>query len=129
MKLFLTSDDYVDFEIVRYILKYRHIFIEGIEALEVITDIPLTGQNYGLGDFDPNTFYLINRHNNSYLHDLNTFPIAVRVYIINEKGINDLTFNTLQQIAWAEVYDNFNDADESLKWVKDMKRKGYISSN
>lgn len=123
MNLYLTSRDYFDFEIVRTIQSYRHILIDGTEALEVITDIPLIGQDYGLGDFDPHTFYLVNRYNNSYLHDLNTFPIAVRVYIVNEKGINDLTFNTLQQIAWAEVYDNFKFANESLKWGKDIQRK------
>ena len=126
MILYLVSDDYVDFQIVRTVQSYRHISIEGIEALEVITDIPLIGQRYGLGDFNPNTFYLVNRFKDNNLHNLNSFPIAVYVYIVKNKDVKYLTSNTLQLIAWAELYNNYNNADATLNLAREIDRKGYI---
>lgn len=116
MNLFLMSDDYLDFKIIRNVLKYEHIKIDNLGVLKIETHIPIIGQSYNLGDFDPNVFYLTNRYNNNYLDKLKQFPIAVRVYIVKDKQMTSpLTFNDLQQIAWASLYDNQIDAENDNK--------------
>lgn len=116
MNLFLMSDDYLDFKIIRNVLKYEHIKIDNLGVLKIETHIPIIGQSYNLGDFDPNVFYLTNRYNNNYLDKLKQFLIAVRVYIVKDKQMTSpLTFNDLQQIAWASLYDNQIDAENDNK--------------
>ena len=77
MTLYLASADSKAFQIVRTVESYRHISIDGREALEVKTNIPLIGQNYGLGDYDPNIFYLISHFNDNDLRNLISLSFTI----------------------------------------------------
>ena len=113
MNLFLTSDDYTDFLIIRKIIYYQKIVIENRNVLKVIVDIPLIGQEYNLGAYDPDVFYLINRHDENAFDKLNMFPIAVHVLIIKSSTkLAPTSLDDLQHIAWADLFDNETDAAE-----------------
>lgn len=113
MNLFLTSDDYLDFQIVRKIIDYQKIVIGNRKVLKVEVDKFLIGQKYNLGDYDPDVFYLINKYDEDAFDKLNKFPIHVHVLI--PKTLAKLTLvslDELQNIAWASIYDNEADAYE-----------------
>ena len=83
-----------------------------------MVDIPLIGQQRGLGAYDPDVFYLINRHDENAFDKLMTFPIAVHVLIPKTfTKLNPIILNDLQHIAWADLYDNETSAyEEQVKW-------------
>lgn len=105
MNLYLISLDYYDFQIPRKVLEYQYITIENIQVLKIRTDLPIIGQKYGLGDCNPDIFYLTNKYNNDNLITLTGFPIAVVVYIaVSVDKMIPAHFVDLQNIAWAELY-------------------------
>jgi len=113
MDLFLTSSDYADFSIIRKIVYYERIVIDNRNVLKVIVDIPLIGQKYNLRDYDPDVFYLINRHDEKAFDKLNVFPIHVHVLIIKScTKLSPVSLDDLQHIAWAALYDNETDANK-----------------
>ena len=111
MNLFLTSGDYTDFLILRKIIYHQKIVIENKNVLKVIVDVPLLGQKYNLRDYDPDVFYLVNRHDEKTFDKFNVFPIHVHVLIIKSKTkLSPDSLDDLQHIAWACLYDNETDA-------------------
>jgi hypothetical protein len=113
MKLFLSSYEYEDFATPRSVLQYRKTKIDDRNCLVVEVDKPLIGQKYGFLDCDVNTFYLVNRIDDSAFDTLNKFPIDVYVLIAKTPQIvNPISLTELQNIAWACLYDNEIDAFE-----------------
>ena len=111
MNLFLTSEDYIDFLIIRKIYNFDKILIENRNVLKVKVDIPIIGQKYNLGDYDPDILYLINRHDENAFDKLNKFPIHVHVLIIKTREkIVPTCLDDLYHIAWASLYNNKKDA-------------------
>jgi len=113
MKLYLSSYEYNDFDIPRRVLYYQKTIIDNRNCLIVKVDKILIGQKYGFQNIDIDTFYLINRIEESAFDALNLFPIDVFVLIpIAPEIINPSTLSELQNIAWACLYDNEKDAIE-----------------
>jgi hypothetical protein len=111
MELFISSDEYSDFSIPRNISQVRRLSIGDRKAIEIKVDHPLIGQKYDLLDFDPSTFYLINRIDEDAFDQLNNFPINVHILIVKHKSVAEpLSIDELQHIAWGNLYDNFEDA-------------------
>jgi hypothetical protein len=119
MDLFLTSDEYRDFSIIRKVIYYEKMVIDNRNVLKIIVNEPLIGQNYGLGAYDPDVFYLINRHDEDAFDKLNVFPIAVHVLIIKSyTKLAPSSLDDLQHIAWACLYDNEARAyEDQVKWA------------
>lgn len=118
MNLYLMSLDYYDFQTIRKVLEYRYITIDGIQVLKIRTDLSIIGQKYGLGDYNPDVFYLTNKYNNDNLIHLTGFPIAVVVHITMSVNKNPIHFSDLQNIAWAELYNNISDMQADLAFWK-----------
>lgn len=118
MNLFLTSTEQTDFAIVRKIIDYQKIVIDNRNVLIITVNEPLIGQGYGLKDYDPDVFYLINRHDENAFDKLNEFPISVHVLIIKSNTkLAPTSLDDLQHIAWADLYDNEMVAyKEQVKW-------------
>lgn len=111
MKLYLSSYEYNDFDTPRKVLSFYKSIVENRNVLIIEVDLPLIGQKYGLLDKDVSKFYLINRVNENAFDTFQKFPIDVHVLI--PKSVNNLspsTFSELQNIAWACLYDNIEDA-------------------
>ena len=106
MTLFLISDDYFDFSIVRKIIDYQKIIIDNRNVLKIKVNEPLIGQKYNLGDYDPDVFYLINRHDENAFDKFNAFPIAVHVLIAKTSSkLTPIDLEELRHIAWACLFD------------------------
>jgi len=118
MNLFLTSDDYYDFSIIRKIIDYHKIVLDNKNVLQIKVNEPLIGQKYNLGSYDPDVFYLISRHDENALNTLNTFPIPVHVLIPKTTTkLEPIILDDLQQIAWASLYDDETLAyEDQVKW-------------
>lgn len=110
MDLFLTSDDYSDFQSLRKIQSYHKTRLDDRDVLVVKVDIPIIGQKYGLGDYDPDTLYLLDKYDEPLLTRLSQFPINVYVTIVKERNSTPSSLSDLNNIAWASLYDNYNDA-------------------
>lgn len=113
MKLFLSSSENVGFLTQREIISYERNRLENRNVLIVKVDIPLKrdGRYYGkLGD-KIDIFYLINRIDERAFDKLDCFPI--NVYVCLPKNIDEeiISIKQLENIAWADIYDNFEDAD------------------
>lgn len=111
MKLYLSSYEYESFEIPREILHFRKETIDNRNALVVEVDKPIIGQKYGLLGNDIQTLYLVNRVNENAFDKLDSFPIDVHV-LIPKSSENHVptTIADMQNIAWACLYDNEEDA-------------------
>ncbi|MBI9090104.1 MAG: hypothetical protein JEZ12_12890 [Desulfobacterium sp.] len=111
--MYLSSYEYEEFEKPRKIVSLTKLKIEGRVAFRVLVDIPVFGQDYGLGGVDVDTLYIVGRFED--IEELNSFPFEVHVLI--PKMIGSDTFNSLDQlqnIGWASVYDNEKDAIEHI---------------
>lgn len=109
MKLYLSSYEYLDFDIPREILDYRKVVIGNRHCLLVSVDNPVIGQKYGLTQ-DVNELYLINRFDEMAFDRLREFPIDVYVLIAKNSSIEISSINDLENIAWACIYDDLQDA-------------------
>lgn len=113
MNLFLTSDDYADFLIVRKIIDYQKTVIDNRNVLKVVVNEPLIGQKYNLGTYDPDVVYLINRHDENAFDKFNAFPIGVHVLIVKTTTkLTPTSLDDLQHIAWACLFDDETTANE-----------------
>lgn len=94
MELYLSSSDYIGFEYPRKILHFRKEKVENRNTLIIEVDIPVIGQEYGYGETDINTFYLINRFDENAFDKLDKFPIHVHVFIPKDKKTSppDISF-------------------------------------
>lgn len=109
MKLYLSSYEYPDFDIPREILEYRKIVIGDRHCLSVSVDNPVLGQKYGSTQ-DVNELYLINRFDETAFDRLRGFPIEVYVLIARNPSIEVSSIDDLENIAWACIYDDPQDA-------------------
>lgn len=113
MKLYLSSYEYNDFEIPKRVLRYYKAVIDNRNILTIEVDKPLTGQQYGWGGEDIKKFYLVNRFKDDedLLEKLDKFPIHIHVLITKDSGnLNPSSLSELQNIAWACLYNNEEDA-------------------
>ena len=111
MKLYLSSYEYESFEIPREVLNFRKETIDNRNALVVEVDKPIIGQKYGLLGNDIQTLYLVNRVNEQAFDRLDSFPIDVHVLIPkSSENLVPKTIADMQNIAWACLYDNEEDA-------------------
>lgn len=116
MNLYLISFDDYTFETNRKVLEYQHIVIDGIEFLKIRTDLSIIGQQYGLGSYDPDVFYLKNKYIGNDLLKMRDFPIHVVVHIIKSTQQKKPTsLNDLQSIAGASLFDNLNEIEKIRK--------------
>ncbi|MBA3828984.1 MAG: hypothetical protein H0X33_08615 [Taibaiella sp.] len=111
MELYISSDDFTEFFIPRKVLSYYKTKIETRNVLVIQVDRGVIGQKFGLRDYDPDIFYLVNRVDVTLFEHLNRFPIDVHVLIIKKLTTNPIiSFDQLQNIVWACLYDNEVDA-------------------
>lgn len=111
MKLYISSYEYKEFDIPRKIHHFIKGKIDNRNALIVDVDIPIIGQSYELFDYDIQTLYLINRVNENSFDKLDSFPIDVHVLIPkSHKNLAPKALSEMQNIAWACLYDNEEDA-------------------
>jgi hypothetical protein len=114
MKMYISSNDYYNFKKPREILNYHKIAINNRNVLVVEVNEPLIGQKYGLSG-DISTLYLINRFDEYAFDKLNKFPIDVHVFIVKKDETRlPSSLTEMQNIAWACLYDNEEDAVSSL---------------
>ena len=114
MELYITSDDYISFENPIKIVAYEKLTILGQKCLLVALETELDYSSFGITN-PVSRFILKDRHvaNSDRLHKLNNFSIGVHVLIPKDKkhpteGFSK--FSDLFNVAWAEVYDNYDDA-------------------
>ena len=112
-KLYLTSSDYLSFNLIREVIEYERIFLDKKEVLVVTVHEPLIGQNYGFGSEDISKFYLICRYPESSF-ELESYPIHVHVCIPKEPKKKPSKISDLKNIAWASLFDNKEDAGKFL---------------
>lgn len=111
MKLYLSSYEYETFEVPREILHFRKETIDNRNTLIVEVDKPVIGQKYGLAGTDIQTLYLVNRVNEHAFDKFDAFPIDVHVLIPKSpKELVPTSLSDMQNIAWACLYDNEEDA-------------------
>lgn len=85
--------------------------IENRYVLVIDVDIPLSGDKRGFPNQNISTFYLIDRFQLDSFLSLDKFPMYVHVFI--PKNIDETIFSSLSQlrsIAWASLYNNYEDA-------------------
>ena len=110
-QLYISSCEYKDFATPRRVLCYQKAKIDNRNCLIIEVDKPLIGQKYNLKDYDPDVFYLINRHDENAFDKLNVFPIHVHVLIVKTYvKLIPSSLDDLQHIAWACLYDNEEEA-------------------
>ena len=113
MKVYLSSYDYYSFQEPRQILHYQKIKVGNRNTLIVEVDRPLIGQKYGWEGNVITTFYLVNRVDENAFDKLDKFPIEVHVTATKtHKAATPTSLSELQNIAWACLYDNEQDAIE-----------------
>ena len=111
MTLFLSSYEYVEFEMAREIRNFRKEKINNRNTLVIEIDKPIIGQKYGFFDKDIYTLYLINRVDENSFDRLDSFPIDVYVLISkNPEVIIPKNLSEMQNIAWACLYNSKKDA-------------------
>ena len=113
MQLYLSSYEYELFRNPRKILHYRKEIIDNRNILIVEVDQLIIGQKFGLLDTDISTLYLINRFNEQAFDNLESFPIDVHVLIPkSSRNLLPSSLSDMQNIAWACLYDNIQDAEK-----------------
>ena len=113
MNLYLASYEFQDFEIPRTIRDFKRLQLDGRNVLAVEVDQPLIGQKYGLLGVDVTTFYLVNRVDESAFEHFHTFPVDVHVLLMKSSTKTmPHSLDELQNIAWACLYENEQDAKE-----------------
>ncbi|MDP4175927.1 MAG: hypothetical protein Q8933_18260 [Bacteroidota bacterium] len=111
MVLYLSSYEYQEFEVPRRILNYQKGKINNRNVLSVEIDEPVIGQEYGFGGIDIYTLYLVNRFDENAFDNFDSFPIDVHVFIPKSpKDHVPTSLSDMQNIAWACLYDNEEDA-------------------
>ena len=111
MKLYLSSYEYRDFEMSRKITHFQRMKLDNRNVLKIEVENPIIGQKYGLLGNNITTFYLVNRVDENAFEKLTQFPIDVHVLIVANSEINSpSSLEELQNIAWACLYDNEDDA-------------------
>ena len=111
MKLYISSYEFETFETSREILHFQKQLIDNRYTLVVEVDNPVIGQRYGFLDKDIYTLYLVSRFNELALDKLDRFPIDVHVFIQKSSILpNKISISNMQNIAWACLYDNEEDA-------------------
>ncbi|HYM94358.1 MAG TPA: hypothetical protein VET23_09490 [Chitinophagaceae bacterium] len=113
MKLFLSSEEYYDFEVPRELIRYFKKNIENRNVIIAEISNPLIGQKYGWGAEDITNLYLTNRfmEDQEAIEKLNKFPIHVQILIPkSNRNQSPSSLSELQNIAWACLYDNEEDA-------------------
>lgn len=108
--MYLSSYEYDEFKSPRRIISTIKLRIEGRVIYKVVVDVPVFGQDYGLGGKKIDSLYLVGRFDD--IEELNIFPFEVHV-LIPKVGLEPISsLNQLQNIGWASVYDNKKDAIE-----------------
>lgn len=113
--LYLSSNDYESFEIIRKIERYKWITLDNLDYLVVDVDVPVDLTRDGLSNSPIRTLYLLNRFvdQEDAFKTLTSFPIYVHVLIPKTLGGEGLSSRSdFVNIAWATLYDNLKDAQE-----------------
>ncbi len=112
MKLFITSEDYINFENPIEIINYKKVEVLGKKALLVELEKELNYSEFGITK-PISKFILIDRHFNNRIHILEEFPIEVHVFIPNdfENPLYGFSkWSDLFNAAWTEIYNNYEAA-------------------
>jgi hypothetical protein len=96
---------------LRELVKYEHITLDGAPFLKAEVDVPITGQRFGFGDFDPTTVYLTDRlvseTGDDSIQSLKKFPIESHAFLVKDRGNTNVTsVSELQRTHWVSIYDN-----------------------
>lgn len=110
-QIFISSYDYTNFREPRAVVHYDWGSIDDQDALIVKIDVPVeTGY---LDKPYATTLFLLNRYPRDVIafKELSSFPLNVHVLAAKQE-FTDLvpTFAEFTNIAWASLYDNFEDA-------------------
>jgi hypothetical protein len=109
MALYISSSDYTYFAKPNEILSYNLEMISHKQLLKIeLRDPVLSDGLFSIKGNNHYEFYLLARYNKLDLIKLNKFPIAVYVLYFPTDGKKEI--ENFQNIAWANIYDNFEDA-------------------
>ena len=111
--MYLSSYEYEEFKKPRKIISLKRLKFQERVIFKVGVDIPVFGQDYGLGGVNINTLYIVGRF--EHIEKINFFPFEVHVFIPNSIHCNTInSLERLQNIGWASIYNNEKDAIEHI---------------
>ena len=109
---------------VKKIVTYQLITLGDICFLKAEVEPPITGQPYGLGDFDPTTAYFADRVESSAREDsiktLKKFPIYAHAFLVKRRNQTEVrSLEDLQNVSWVTLYDS---EEAALKAIEHWER-------
>lgn len=109
MKLFISSSDYTYFEKPIELVSFEKIQVSKKWLLKIrLKDAVISDGHFSSLGNHHYDFYLQARYQKDDIKNLNKFPIAV--YVLYQASDSNLDKDNFVNIAWANLYDNLDDA-------------------